>query len=414
MKRIRFAVLLMSLICLFISFSSIHAKSEDIFAEIYQDEKLDSEFTKIAWDQKNTYVVVGYYLNESYSRDFPVVYISNDSGGSWDHIRLPFGKRPEGNYVLNAKSLFWDGQRFIFVDGSGTILASDENGYNWEVVLEPTLEIAYFWDSMYMVDGKYVGFANPYVLEQKDPIIRSMRGAVIVESDDLKNWEVVKPEIPEGINATPWYINHTLAANDEITIMGGDHSRFVYKKDGQWVEKPFDSEHPVYNTTEEEKRLHYEHYGTIDHIIWDGEEFILSLNPHGGYFENEREMSIIYASEDGVTWDKVSTISDFRVDILKHTDLGSIIFGLNYPTRFIGYSTDQREWKFTILPEEIIINDLLWNGEEIIAVGSSVFHITIPPELYYHDFEEGRYWSGDLLWAIENGLVSGYKEKGKN
>jgi hypothetical protein len=411
MKKISVVILIASLICFCFPFSTAEAKANLMISQIKESPGF-MPFKSIAWDQDKTYAVGGY----------GVINVSIDGGYHWDEIKLPLVKNGMDEYFISdITALLWDGKQFVAADRRGKILVS-ENGYDWKDVFLPTYEVEYWWHNLSMVDGNYIGSATPFVLksEQEGKITRETQRPIILESDDLKDWKALQVIIPEGVEELSSYQRarraniNTFASNEKIDIAAGGNSLF-YNKGNEWHVKPFDvglGMDSYYKLTDEQKRVLYEHYGTIDGVIWNGEEFIMVFNPHSTSYV-DGETSFIYSSKDGLSWKKIHAINGYKTENIIATEFGSLIFGFQpYPVKFLGFSKDNIDWKVTSLNDEIL-NAAIWNGEEVIAVGNGIFHVKIPPELYYDDYKESQYWSEDMIWAINKGLITGYRENGK-
>lgn len=419
MKKMSISILIFCFVYLSLPFTIVHAKSDLELKETLNNEQIkevihknqDDPLESIAWNHQNTYVAGGRNL----------IYVSDDGGNHWKRASVPLGKDRHGkNYYLKFEILYWDGSQFVAVDWQGTILTS-KDGHDWKTVFEPTYELAYFWETMQKVNGKYIGSAIPFVLVDEEKKIWSQQGAVFLESSDLNNWEVIHTQAPDGVKEEDKKIYlgksyrplYSMASNGIVTVAGGNGARFVYNNNGQWIEHPFDIKfglfpsYEFYKLSDEKKKELSERYGEIEDIIWNGEKFIGILN-----HSNNDTNSFVYSSVDGVSWEKASQIEGYKIKKLVSTDFGAIIFGNQpYPKKFIGFSTDGSKWGITDINENL--KAAVWNGKELIAVGSGIFHMKIPQELYYDDFQENQYWSEDILWAMNTGLVSGYKENGK-
>ncbi|MBD0384864.1 S-layer homology domain-containing protein [Paenibacillus sedimenti] len=410
MKKVSVAIWIASIICFCFPFSMAEAKTNLLISQI--KEIPDSRDLKsITWDQDKTYVVGGY----------GAIYVSNNGGYNWEEIKLPLVKDGMGrNFVSDITSLLWDGKQFVAADRRGKILVS-KDGYDWKDIFLPTYEVEYWWHNLSMVDGKYIGSATPYILqsEEEGKITKGTQRPIVLESDDLKEWKAVQIIIPESVEELSSYQKarranvNTFANNDEIEIMAGENSLF-YKTGNEWYVKPFDvglGMDSYYKLTDEQMRIIYEHYGIIDDIIWNGKEFIMVFNPHRTRYV-DGETTLVYSSKDGLSWEKIHTLNGFKTENIIATEFGSLIFGFQpSPLRFLGFSKDHTDWKITSLNDEKL-NAAIWNGKELIAVGNGIFQVKIPPELYYGDYKEGQYWSEDMIWAINKGLITGYKENG--
>ncbi|RSK28816.1 hypothetical protein EJF36_19120 [Bacillus sp. HMF5848] len=388
MKKIIFGIVL------FLLFTPFKVTFADGGLELKQLFLTDVQLESIAWNEANTIVASGQNM----------LYVSNDNGKTWNEVLLE----------ESIQVQMWDGHQFIAANSYNGELLVSKNGYDWESVFKPGSSDDYWWQTIEKVNNRYIASA---VIFKSDGSSNE-----ILESEDLRHWNEVKTIVDKSLSEDDQYaasiklgtVVYTVATNGKMTLIGGHHGRMIYtNQNQQWVERPLTSGFPDYYVmTDAQKKDEFNRNGFINKIYWNGKEFIAIVN---NVFSPD---SGIYSSSNGVTWKQVGQLPPTtEVEKVIPTDIGIFVIGaahINnspYVPSFISFSTDYKNWSTHMFPiQGDIVYDAIWNGNELLAVGTKgVYQVKPTPEKVYFDFKKGDYWSDDMAWAIDNKLISGYK-----
>lgn len=368
-------ILTIILLVFTLPYSNAFAKSGFEFNKVFSDEFIqENEGLKvIGWNKANTYVAGGRNL----------LYVSSDNGKNWSKIPLPYVKikGEKGYYEPNINNIYWDGKQFIATDHIGTLLVS-RDGYNWNKVFNPTYALSYWWETIEKVNGKYIATATKFA--QIDKRTRGTFQGIILESNDLKKWREISTVIDTKLNKDDKYSAklkkdegiYTIATNGKITIFGGHHGRIVYTNNKkQFVERP----------------SRVIGWDAIKKIYWNGKEFIAITDPGLTSSTNPNKPKLaVFSSQNGETWKKIYQLSQLppinEVNKIINTDIGRFVIGnayiknSSYVPSLLSFSANYKKWDTRIFPVGgDFINDAVWNGSELIAVGSKIYRVKVTP-----------------------------------
>ena len=347
-------------------------------------------FNEVIWGG-GRFVAVGHYT-----------IVSSTDGDSWERSRIP-------NMRASFNGVAWGNDRFVAVGIDGAI-AQSRDGLRWQRVRQRTTRASLFgiaWGG-----GRFVAVGNDGVIVYSadgedwqtardtdtatlhDVVYNGERfvavgAGIILHSSDGKRWDLSRSGLPhrEWLNDVVWSGERFVAVGDSI-LHSGDGDRWetaTVEVEGEPSKRP-------------------DGYVWWSGIAWNGAGFVtvgrggaILVSGDGLHWEQASDSRTLLPELVGVAWggERFVAVAGWPDSMVLHsadgqrwqnasvgsesTLYGTYLLGLNDVVwagdRFVAVgatiasSADGDRWRELPLPMDGTLNAVVWNGQDLIAVG---------------------------------------------